>query len=290
MSKFALMKTDRIAQGILTGLLYAIVSPAAYGASATGAVPNFAPDADTAWVLDRTTDDLLPTDSGGPGPITFDRAHPYIPNGRGQQPTYRVSDLTNPILQPWAAAQMKKTNDEVLEGKVPFRARERCWPIGVPGFVIYSLVEPFYFYQTPDEVTIINQGGPEVRRIFMNVPHSKAPAPSWYGESVGHYEGGDTLVIDTIGVTDKTFVDNYRTPHTAQLHVVERMKIVEGGQAVEISMSVEDPGAFTAPWTARQRWRLVHTASMSEIACNENNANYLNQYRAPMPEASKPDF
>jgi hypothetical protein len=114
---------------------------------------------------------------------------------------------------------MKKANDEVLAGKVPFRARERCWPVGVPGFDAYSLVEPFYFYQTPEKVVVIAQNGPEVRHIYLNVTHSKDVKPSWYGESVGHYENGDTLVIDTIGISAKSFVDNYRTPHTDQLHV-----------------------------------------------------------------------
>jgi hypothetical protein len=256
---------------------------------AAGAIPDFAADSSTAWVLDRTRDDLL-APSSGPGPISFDPAHPYIPNGQGPHPTYRVADLTNPILHPWAAAQMKKTNDEVLAGKVPFRAREACWPIGVPGFVIYSLVEPFYFYQTPKEVTVINQGGPEIRHVYLNVPHSKNPKPSWYGESVGHYENGDTLVIDTIGVTDRTFVDNYRTPHTTQLHVVERWKIVEGANAVTVAITVEDPGAFTTAWSATQRWRRIHQAPITEIACNENNANYLEQYRFPNPAAEKPDF
>ena len=262
-------------------------------AGSGGAIPNFATTDKTSWVLDRTVDDLLPLPSG-PGPIANDPRYPYVDNGAarrgGIQPTYRVADLTNPILQPWARDQMRKTNDDVVAGKVPFRARERCWPIGVPGFVIYSLVEPFYFYQTSTEITIVNQGGPEVRRIFLNVPHSKNPKPSWYGESVGHYENGDTLVIDTIGITDKTFVDNYRTPHTEKLHVVERLQLVEGGNAVEVSMTVEDPGAFTTVWSARQHWRRVEQAPMAEIVCNENNANYLQQYRFPMPEAGKADF
>ena len=262
-------------------------------AGKSAAIPNFAVNEKTAWVLDRTVDDLLPTGTG-PAPMTWDPQHPYIDNARARQrntqPTYRVGDLSNPILQPWAREAMKKSNDEVLEGKVPFRARERCWPIGVPGFVIYSLVEPFYFYQTPKEVTIVNQGGPEVRHVYLDVPHSKSPKPSWYGESVGHYENGDTLVIDTIGVTTKSFIDNYRTPHTDKLHVVERLKIVEGGKAVDVTMEIDDPGAFTTPWKARQRWRLVDDAPMLEIQCNENNANYLDQYRFPMPEAAKADF
>jgi hypothetical protein len=167
------MSKAAISAGLALGLTVSGALP--LQADDTGsAIPNFATDMNTAWVLDRTVDDLLAPPSG-PGPITFDKTHPYIPNGRGIQPTYRVSDLTNPILQPWAAEQMKKTNDDVLAGKVPFRARERCWPIGTPGFVIYSLVEPFYFYQTPKEVVVVNQGGPEIRHIFMNVPHSDHP-------------------------------------------------------------------------------------------------------------------
>ncbi|HSV22239.1 MAG TPA: hypothetical protein VLJ17_04340 [Xanthobacteraceae bacterium] len=252
-------------------------------------IPNFAPNSHTSWALDQTIDDLLPP-SSGPGPITFDPAHPYIPNFRGAQPTYRVADLTNPILQPWIRERMRRANDEVLAGKVPFRARERCWPIGVPGFVIYSLIEGFYFLQTPHKVTIINPGGPEVRQILMNVPHSADPKPSWYGESIGHYEGDDTLVIDTIGITDKTFVDNYRTPHTTELHVVERLKLTEGGSRVQISVTVDDPGAFTIPWSATQRWRRVDRGPLSETPCNENNANYFQKYGVPTPTADRPDF
>jgi hypothetical protein len=132
--------------------------------------PDFAPNNKTGWVLDRSfgVDDLLPPPTGGPGPVTFDRDHPYVPNGTGKQPTYRVADLSNPILQPWLIASMKKANDEVLAGKVPFRARERCWPVGVPGFGVYSLVAPFYFYQTPQKVVVVSTGGPEIRHIYLN--------------------------------------------------------------------------------------------------------------------------
>ena len=81
--------------------------------------------------------------------------------------------------------------------------------------------------------------------VYLNVPHSVSPTPSWYGESVRHHENGDTLVVDTIGLNDKTYVDNFRTPHTTQLHVVERFKIVSGGEGLEVKVYVEDPGAFT---------------------------------------------
>jgi hypothetical protein len=255
-------------------------------------VPDFSTTDKTGWVLDHAVgvDDLLPPPTGGSGPITFDPAHPYVPNGFGPQSTYRVADLTNPILQPWTIPSMKKANDEVLAGKVPFRARERCWPVGVPGFDAYSLVEPFYFYQTPEKVVVINQGGPEIRYIYMNVMHSKDVKPSWYGESVGHYENGDTLVIDTIGISAKSYIDNYRTPHTDRLHVVERWKLAADGETVDVSIFVEDPGAFTTPWTAVQRWRRVEDAPLLPVQCNENNGDFFSHGLVPLPEATKPDF
>ena len=83
-----------------------------------GAVPDFAADSATSWALDQTVDDLLPPPSGA-GPITFDPAHPYIANFRGAQPTYRVADLGNPILQPWAREQMRKSDQEVLARQSP---------------------------------------------------------------------------------------------------------------------------------------------------------------------------
>src|SRR5262249_11159512 len=100
-------------------------------------IPNFVPDPGTAWTLNRPAhDDFLPPPSG-PGPVLADKAPPYVPNGQGQ-PTYRVADLTNPILKPWVIERMRKANEWVLAGKVPFIARERCWPAGVPGLDIYN--------------------------------------------------------------------------------------------------------------------------------------------------------
>jgi hypothetical protein len=107
---------------------------------------------------------------------------------------------------------------------------------------------------------------------------------------VGHYENGDTLVIDTIGQNDKTFTDNYRTPHTTQIHVIERWKLSADAQTVDVSVYVEDSGAFTTPWTAVQRWRRVETAPILQVPCNENNNDHFSQDLVPLAEASKPDF
>ncbi len=260
------------------------------GAAQPAAVPDFTLDRDSAWLM--VGDELLPPPSG-PGPVTFDKRYPYVDNGRARrthsQPTYRVADLTNPILKPWAVEQMRKANEWVLAGKVPFRARERCYPSGVPGWVVYTLAEPIVILQTAKQITMLNMGGPEVRRIYLDVPHSAHVTPTWYGESVGHYEGGDTLVVDTTGLSTKTFVDSYLTPHTEQLHVVERYKLTDGGKMIEVLMTIDDPGAFTTPWSAVQRFRRV-ARQWSEDICAENNVDFLQYEVAPLPQTDRPDF
>jgi hypothetical protein len=269
---------------------FGAVWPKPVAAQPSVPVPDFSIDGESTWLV--MSDDFLPPPSG-PGPVTFDKRHPYVDNRAarrsGIQPTYRVADLTNPILKPWAIEEMRKANDLVLAGKVPFRARERCYPAGVPGWVIYTLAEPILILQTAKQVTMINHGGPEVRRIYLDVPHSGNPKPSWYGESVGHYEGGDTLVVDTIAISTKTFIDNYRTPHTDQLHVIERYKLIDGGKGIEVRIAVDDPGAFTTPWSAMQSFRRV-PHQWTEDICAENNFDFLRYEVAPLPQAAKPDF
>ena len=82
--------------------------------------------------------------------------------------------------------------------------------------------------QQPDKITMLYDGDHEVRRVRMNVPHPAQVTPSWYGDSVGHYEG-DTLVIDTVGLRIGPFsaVDQYGTPYTQALHVVERYRLID---------------------------------------------------------------
>jgi len=268
--------------------LAALVAAAGFmPASAQQAVPDLAA-ADVAWV--KVGDDYLPPPSG-PAPVTFDKKHPYQPNNdKGLQVTYRVADLSNPILKPWAIAQMKKANDEVLAGKAPFRARTSCVPGGVPDFLIYGRLEPLYFAQTPKEVLLLNQADAQTRHVYMNVPHSKNPKPSWYGESVGHYEGGDTLVVDTIGMNDKTFADDYRTPHTTQIHVVERFRVTDGGKTLQVNFTVEDPGAFNMPWSGMQIYHRSKQGPFLEAVCAEGRTSPFRDTGHPIPIAGKPDF
>jgi hypothetical protein len=285
------MRTFGLGLSILGSILLISSSNAQSG---TQGVPDFSPNSRVGWVaagFGFGNDFVQP--ASGPGPVTNDPAHPYLSNAAaaaaGKQPTFRVADLSNPILQPWAAAQMKKANDDVLAGKVAFTADARCWPAGVPSFLLYP-ANPVRFIQTPKEVLMVWQQNTEIRRVYLDRRHSTNPTPSWYGESVGHYEGGDTLVVDTIGLNDKTFVDNYRTPHSTRLHVIERFKLIEGGRRIEVSVHVEDPGAYTRPWNAIQRYRRTEDEPMPEMVCAENNQGYFGYDVVPLPQAAKPDF
>jgi hypothetical protein len=255
-------------------------------ATAQEKIPSFAPDETVGWLAGGTEFQAMET---GPHPVTNDKAYPYVGNGRGEQPTFRVADLNNPILQPWVKDALRKINDRVLSGKDAFPPQVRCWPLGVPGFVLYP-AQPVYIIQTPKEVTMTWQPDHMVRHIYMTDKHSVNPKPSWFGESIGHYENGDTLVVDTIGITTKTFVDNYRTPHTDQLHVVERYKLANAETRLEVTVTVEDPGAFTTPWSAKQIYRRTEIGPMLESTCIEGNFNYFGFDLDPLPQEDKQVF
>src|SRR5262249_32882822 len=158
----------------------------------------------------------------------------------------------NPNLQPWVAEALRAQNERVRAGARLDSNFSSCRPFGLP--TIHQMTaRPIYILQSVNEVVMIHQYNSEVRRIALNKPHSARPKPSWYGESVGHYENGDTLVIDTIGFNDKGFVDFFRTPHTLALHVIERWKLSTDGRALEVNLRIEDPGAFKAPYELTQR-------------------------------------
>ena len=219
-------------------------------------------------------------------PVASDPAHPFIPNGAAKQPTFRIADLSNPNLKPWVKERMRKDIDELLGGKKSaFTPQSSCVPAGVPFFMGYGGPDPLVFLQTAKQVWIAWREDNQTRRIYMDAPHSANVKPSWYGESIGHYEG-DTLVVDTIGLNDKTVVDVYRTPHSDKLHVVERWRLIEGGKMLQAIFTVEDPDAFYEPWSGMRRYRRV-TQEPYEKICAENNTNLFDYH---IPVAEKPDF
>jgi hypothetical protein len=272
-----------LAIGALTAWIWT-ASDVRLAAEQGASIPDFSSN-DAAWVFGLGDFIAIP---GEPSPTRNDPAHRYVSNNEfrasGAQPTYRIADLSNPNIKPWAKEVMKRENDKALSGRMPYSARASCMPSGVPAFMM-AAVEPIHFMQTPKQVTMIFSGDAQIRRIYLDASHSANLKPSWYGESVGHYEG-DTLVVDTVGLNDKTFIDNYRTPHTAKLHVVERYKLIDDGKTLQVTFRVEDPDTFYQPWSAIGKLRRVQMP-MHEEACAENNQNLFDYH---IPVANKLDF
>ena len=279
----------------------------ASASSAAQSPPDFAPNPSVGWVA-LSGEFIAPP--SGPGPVMRDPAHPRVSNddlrATGAQPTFPMGDVNSPILQPWARDVLRQHNEVVLSGKPAFPPQASCWPAGVPHFLLYP-VQPVYFVQTPKEVIVTWQADHQIRHVYLTDKHSPQVKPSWYGESIGHYEG-DTLVVDTIGLDDRTLIDGFQTPHTKQLHVAERFHMINNGKTLEVNVHVEDPGAFTTPWDAIQRYRRVEPdiaknpdpfnplsstsaeGPMLEASCAENPNSLMGMAAIPIPQADKPDF
>jgi hypothetical protein len=223
-----------------------------------------------------------------------------------------VGDYTNPILKPEAAAVVKKAGESAVSGVTYPTPVNQCWPMGVPpyGFSIPGMT----MLQQPGKITIFN--GIDFRQVRMNQPHPAQVTPSWYGDSVGHYEG-DTLVIDTVGIKVGPFamVDEFGTPHTEALHVVERYRLIDyaaakqawernenfrlrpfaapepdpayKGKGLQLQFTVEDEGVFTMPWSATVTYRRMLVESAFEYVCAENPRGFPGP---AVPRADKPDF
>ena len=219
----------------------------------------------------------------GQGPVRVHPAHAEIVNTLG----VFIGDPNDPLLKPWVSQALKdKAYRQLVEEEEILPAHSLCWPSGVPGNL--RLREPVQFLQTPGQITLLYQRDHQVRRIYINVPHTANPKKTWYGESVGHYEG-DVLVVDTIGLNDKTSVDWWLTPHSDEIHVVERYKMIDGGRTLEVHFTVEDPKAFNEPWSAIVHYRRG-VANIEEIICAENNKNASTNDDYPVPMSAKLDF
>jgi hypothetical protein len=265
-------------------------APAFAQGAATGKIPELA-SSDFAW-LAFGVHWFDPPPGLGRGPIRQDPAHKFHGNLDGPgQVTPDIGNTKDPVLKPWAAKQMQESNEEVLSGKrgLPFVAQSTCHPGGVPGQLL-TPAEPFYFIQTPKMVWMIWQRDHMVRRIHMTDKHSEHVKPSWFGESIGHYEADGTLVVDTIGLSARlSYLDWYRTPHSEKEHVVERFKIIADGQRLEAVVKVEDPDTFNEPLYMVQRWRKVKNPLL-ETVCAENNGDHFGKNLFPIPQATRFDF
>jgi hypothetical protein len=211
-----------------------------------------------------------------------------VGNGQGKQPTFRVADTSNPNLTDFAKAELKKSNDMVHSGFAMYAREARCWASGTPVYLL-NPAQPTFWLQTPTKITQVWQMDQQVRHIYMNVPHSQNPKSSWYGESVGRYEG-DALVIDTIGMNGKMFIDNYRTPSSDKLHVVERYRLVNDGKTLEANVTISDPAVLKQPLQVIHRWRKVNQTIIESRCADGEMGNPFAQRVEPLPATTRPDF
>jgi hypothetical protein len=222
-----------------------------------------------------------------------------------------VGDYTNPILQPWAAAVVKKFGEISLAGVTYPNPANQCWPEPVPFIFKHNKMQ---MLQQADKITMLYLEDHEIRWVRMNEPHPTHVRPSWHGDSVGHYEGG-TLVIDTVGIrTDRPFamIDLFGTPYTEKLHVVERYRLLDydaakeglersakenmrfgnldgAGKYLQLYLTVDDEGVFTTPWSVTITYGRA-SGELDEVVCAENRHEYYYNKDSDVPTAAKPDF
>jgi len=252
--------------------------------------------------------------ASGPGPV-LNRARRDGKN----DPYLSIGDYTNPILKPQAAEVVKKHGEISLAGFAYPRPSSHCWPSGVP-YIFFQL--GMQMLQQTDKITFLYLRDHEFRRVRLNQPHPARVTPSWYGDSVGHYEG-DTLVIDTVGVkSDRplAMLDMFATPYTQALHVVERYRLLDyedakeglerdgkerdpipntsmqldknhGGKYLQLIFTVEDQGVFTMPWSATVTYGRPLGECVEDV-CAEGtpNTHYFPPQEAVFPTANRPDF
>jgi hypothetical protein len=177
-----------------------------------------------------------------------------------------AADLKPDDVQPWARALVAQRREDL--GKEYMNVR--CVPLG-PGYATSADstgAEMMKIVQTPGLIIILN---PDLtyRQIFMDGRRlESAPNPNWMGYSIGHWEG-DTLVVESNGFNDRTWLDHDGHPHTESLRTVERYRRSNFGN-LDVEITFTDPGAYAKPWTVAVRAELAADTELIEWVCNES--------------------
>ena len=170
--------------------------------------------------------------------------------------------------QPWA----KELVDKRKANNSKDNPDAHCLPMGFMQF--HTHPEPRKIVQTPTSMLIIYEANSGLRQIFMDgrkLP-SKDAEPWWYGYSVGHWDG-DALVVETTGFIDDIWLDVQGSPLTSEGKVTERFRRPTYG-TLEIDVTVDDPKAYTKPWTVRVTQRLLPDAELIEFICEDRDATH----------------
>ena len=175
------------------------------------------PDISGIWTRGATVTTPFRPPPSGRGPVLSVVATGTKTNDDGA--VYRQGDYRAPILQPWAAEVVRAHAESEHAGKPVRSAKETCWPMGVP--YILELNLRAQIIDAGKEIVFLYEQLMQPRIARLNAGHPADLEPSWYGDSVAHWEG-DTLVVDTVGLDKRSWVDGFGTPHTDKLHAVER--------------------------------------------------------------------
>ncbi len=193
--------------------------------------------------------------SSGLGPVTPNTS-PFFNIGVG---------LKDPIpFTPWAA-ELRKSRAAANNKDNP---DAHCLPIGLTQLHMHP--QPRKFVQTPGLIVIIYESNGGLRQIFMDgrpLPKND-PQPWWYGYSVGHWDG-DTLVVETIGFRDDVWLDVEGSPLTGTGKMTERIRRINYGN-METEVTIEDPKAYTKPWTVKFNHKIMLDEELIEFICGEN--------------------
>ena len=178
-------------------------------------------------------------------------------------------------MQPWTQAKFKS----IKPGYGPFATSEsddpilKCLPPGVPRIMLSPF--PMQIVQMQGQVIMLFEYDHFVRIVYTDrKTHSKDLDPSWMGDSIGAWDG-NTLVVDTVGLNEKSWLDQIGHPHSVALHVIERIHRVDR-DTLQDDITIDDPGAYTRTWTGRQTFKLKPTWHLIEYVCEDT-----------MPESGK---
>jgi len=170
-------------------------------------------------------------------------------------------------LQPWAMEVMVRRDAALQIGRSLPTNTSTCMPDGTP--TVIDIPYAFQFVRTPTHTYILYEADNQSRRIRMNSTHPAKLAPTWYGDSIGYWDG-DTLVVDTVGLNAQGQINWDGIPHTTALHVIERYTVKDPG-AMELQMTLTDPGTLTGPWTVIKHFRRLNETQLYEYVCAQNN-------------------
>ncbi|HTG72625.1 MAG TPA: hypothetical protein VMB70_02600 [Terriglobia bacterium] len=210
---------------------------------------------------------LAPANLAKPRPKPpFDLTGTWL-HGGGADNGFRFSPPAGFKLTPEAQKHYDAAQKAQAEGKVYHDDIGQCWPAGLP--VIMTRVWPIAMIQLPTAIYMVSEFMNSFRVVYLDGrPHTNPDivVPSFNGESIGRWEG-DTLVIDTkYFVPDHHWVDS-GIPGSEDLHIVERMKLTNQGQTLEIEYTLTDPKSWVGDWKMTKRWRRVDDRDIAEVSC-----------------------